>query len=277
MLKVMWSYIKELIDSFFDDNLKKMWAIFKGTFVTLFTVVKNPCYLFPLPKKHLLDEISKMEETDEINQGGKDGFVNDINFTKNAILIMITLVIGDAATNVATEEDNMITKILSVGFYLIGFLIFLVLGRLWGMLFADTKLKIRRLDGWFSLEYNTLFLLFFIGEYIVTDILGFKESGIIIYATLLIFIHVIYFMISLQKQAKKEIGGLYYWGVSAFLVIILTVSVAFTGILQTVLKDDSKTPKTEKKIEQKAKPETEEKAKPETEEKAKPETEEKTE
>jgi hypothetical protein len=276
-MQVVWSYVKELVDSFFDDNLKKIWAMFKGTLKTLFTILINPCYPFPLPKKHLLDEMRKIEETDDLQKAGKDGFLNDINFTKNAILIMLTLVVGDAVTSTATQEDTNIVKVLSVLFYLVGFFVFLGIGRLWFVLFGNEKLNSRKVDGWFSFEYNMLFLLFFMADYLASNAFGMKDvSDISLYMMVFVLIHIIYFMICLQKETKKQVGTVYYWGINVFLVLILFSSSVFGSILQIVLKEDLQKPKTEKKIEteEKTKPKTEKKI--ETEEETKPETEEKT-
>ncbi len=263
-MQVIWSYIKELVDSFFDENLKKIWAMFKGTFKTLFTIIISPCYAFPLPKKHILDEVSNMSETDDLKKADKSGFLNDINFTKNTILIILSLVVSETVTSTVTESETNTAKILSIFFYFLGFLVFLGIGRLWVGLFGDATLKSRRIDGWFSLEYNMLFLLVFMADYLASNILGMKNlSNVNFYSMLFVLGHVVYLMVSLQQQTKKQINAVYYWGVNIFLVIMLTLSVVFTSIIQTVIKEDLEKPKQKieqkKKIEQKEKTNTQEK------------------
>ncbi len=255
-MQVILSYIKELFSSFFDDNLKKIWFILKGTIVTLLTSIIKPCYAFPLPQKALSKEIA---ETDaQQTESSKNSLINDINFTKNTLLILLTVVVGDAVTDDTNAQiESNVFQAFAIVFYFTGFLLFLSIGRLWASLFAEADMNKRRIDSWFAFEFNMLFLLIFMSDYVFSHVFAVQDEvrlQTMRFFGFLAFMHTIYFVVCLRKQTQKKLGNVYYFGVNIFLALVLTLLAICTPTFQIAFKDalaDSK----RKKIEQQTPPE----------------------
>lgn len=211
MIKVIWDYFKELIVSFYEENIKAYWQLFSTFFTTIFMVLTNPIFEFPLPKKQLLD-ISNAEILEDFNLKTKKGYFDDIHFTKNIIFLLVLIVVGDTfiGDEPGQETENMIFQFflqaISLGMYFFSFFVFLGIGRFWLTIFGTEKLKNRRVDGWFSMEFNSLFLLIFGVDVLLDEVLS-EGSRLSLSLLMLIFafFHLFYFVAKLRTQASEKI------------------------------------------------------------------------